>query len=770
KPVDALSKDDKSRGSLGFSDVKKPQQRVAQQSQQLVQDPKAIIQTGPGIPRWRWSTSTLSWSGPVDHEHHFKLYLLSPAVQAVLGFLRVALLVALGWVFFRKAPFGSEPPERRTKTTKTAPPAAATAAVLLLAVAGLLWSRTAHAETPSPELLEQLKARLSQPPACGNACVSVSQAVLEVRGNRLTIKLEVHAGAPESVPLPGPAQSWVFESIVLDGKATAGVALQSDGHLHARLDAGRHELKLEGPIAGDELTLAFGLNPHQVIVKAEGWDVEGLREDGRIDGSLRLLRRLKKNEAPAQNNVSLPPWFEIERRLELGVTWKIVSTLRRVSPAGTPALIRFPLLEGERVEGDRPVENGALILALGRDDSEATWESALDLRQDLTLRAPEKASWSEVWVLDCGVVWRCTTSGIPPVAQQTDGHWQPTFRPWPTEQLGILLARPQAAPGSSTTIDMVAYSIRPGQRLLRGALDLHLRSTTGGSQILRLPEGAKLQLLKVNGSERATHQDGRALSVALVTGAQRIEAEWQEPIGVNTYFRAPLVDIGRPSVNARVAIILPDERWILLAGGPSWGPAILFWGYLLVVLGAAFALGRLRRGPLSTVQWALLGLGLTQVPAAVAIAIAAWFFLISYRKSFQSERRWVHNLFQLFIVTATLVFLGLLISSVYNGLVVRPDMQVQGAGSYETSLVWYVDRAGAELPRPWVLSAPLWVWRGLMLAWALWLAVSLVRWLRWAWSNFSTGALWMPRPPKPRPKAPEVPPPAANFPPAEPGS
>jgi len=26
-----------------------------------------------------------------------------------------------------------------------------------------------------------------------------------------------------------------------------------------------------------------------------------------------------------------------------------------------------------------------------------------------------------------------------------------------------------------------------------------------------------------------------------------------------------------------------------------------------------------------------------------------------------------------------------------------------------------------------------------MLAWALWLAASLIRWLRWAWEQFSTG-------------------------------
>ena len=33
-------------------------------------------------------------------------------------------------------------------------------------------------------------------------------------------------------------------------------------------------------------------------------------------------------------------------------------------------------------------------------------------------------------------------------------------------------------------------------------------------------------------------------------------------------------------------------------------------------------------------------------------------------------------------------------------------------------------------------------WRALMLGWALWLAWSLVAWLRWGWKAFHAEALW----------------------------
>jgi hypothetical protein len=40
------------------------------------------------------------------------------------------------------------------------------------------------------------------------------------------------------------------------------------------------------------------------------------------------------------------------------------------------------------------------------------------------------------------------------------------------------------------------------------------------------------------------------------------------------------------------------------------------------------------------------------------------------------------------------------------------------------------------------LSLPLWVWRLLMLLWALWLASRLLRWLPWCWGRLNLGPLF----------------------------
>jgi hypothetical protein len=65
-------------------------------------------------------------------------------------------------------------------------------------------------------------------------------------------------------------------------------------------------------------------------------------------------------------------------------------------------------------------------------------------------------------------------------------------------------------------------------------------------------------------------------------------------------------------------------------------------------------------------------------------------------------------------------------------------------------LNWTQDRIATVLPRPWVVSLPVWVYRCLMLAWSLWLALSLLAWLKWGWQCYAKDGLWRKKPPKPK--------------------
>jgi len=69
-------------------------------------------------------------------------------------------------------------------------------------------------------------------------------------------------------------------------------------------------------------------------------------------------------------------------------------------------------------------------------------------------------------------------------------------------------------------------------------------------------------------------------------------------------------------------------------------------------------------------------------------------------------------------------------------------MYIVGNGSSMDYLRWYQDFSAGRLPEVWVLSISIWFYRFLMLAWALWLAHSLIKWMGWAWRQFSFEGLW----------------------------
>ena len=173
---------------------------------------------------------------------------------------------------------------------------------------------------------------------------------------------------------------------------------------------------------------------------------------------------------------------------------------------------------------------------------------------------------------------------------------------------------------------------------------------------------------------------------------------------------------------------------------------MLFWSYLVFLLAVAYGLGRIPASPLTTTQWVLLGLGLSVLPAIEALAVAGFVVALALRGRRTPQNAWAFDGLQLLLVVWAVVSAALLYGAIQQGLLFRPEMQVSGNGSTDTLLRWYADRVSGDAPAAGVLSLPLWLYRGLMLLWALWLAASLVRGAGPGWRALSEGGLWRPLP------------------------
>jgi hypothetical protein len=713
-------------------------------------DPDARVQTGPGRPDWEWQRVHLGWSGPVTRDQELRLWLLSPAVAGALALVRVALLAALVLLLLGRLP-------RRAGRSWGATPVLGSTVALALALG--LAPAAARAELPTPELLEELRGRLLERPSCAPSCATAARLALSIAPERLELRLGVDVAAESAIPLPsggnGDGAGFVPDTVVVDGRAAESLRRDEAGQLWLRLAPGAHAITVAGPLpARANVEIPLPLRPQRVelIGAPRGWTLLGVDADGRVSGALQLARDAAPDmgtpEARSLEPTAIPPFVSVVRTIVLGLRWGVYTQVVRVAPPEGAIVLEVPLLAGESVTsaGVR-VANGRALVTLAPGETTAAWSSELAPAPGLALEAPRDVAWTEIWKLVPSPLWHVTPKGVPAIDELAAGSREREWRPWPGEQLALEIERPEGAGGETLTIDRSQLTLEPGLRATDVTLLLNLRSSQGGQHFVTLPEGAELTRLALDGTEQPLRQEGLRVPIPLAPGAHQATLAWREPRGIRALFRGSAVELGAESVNAHVALEVPDGRWVLFVGGPRLGPSVLFWPILLVVAALAVALGRVPWTPLRARHWLGLGLGLTQAPLPAAALVVVWLLALGARGRLSEADRTrsalAFDALQIALVLLTLAGLAGLFAAIQMGLLGAPEMKIAGNGSEYGVLRWYQDRASGTLPQPWLLSLSLWFYRGVMLVWALWVAQALVDWLRWGWRQWTAGGYWL---------------------------
>lgn len=762
-------------------------QRAAQKEIQQEIDPQQAAQTGPGLPRWGWESASLSWSGPVAEGQTVDLWLLGPTENRVLALLRVVLLAVLvaallgvqrkngqwHWVptFLRGSTPGKTDGTTQTTTqaatpTTTQVSASVLAVMLVFGLAG--HSPSAQAEEapsassaatslPDNSLLETLRERLWNARNCTPDCVGIETVNVQIEGTRLTLSLGVGALEEVELPLPDSQGQWQPQSVVIDGASELAMRRQ-DGIYSVVVPKGAQRITLSGPLRQrDAFQLSFAQAAHNVSVQAPGWNVQGIDQGQLTGGALLFAPEIvekRREETPTLTQEPAPAFVTVNRNLRLGLTWQIVTQVVRVAPEQGAVQLEIPLLAGESVlTRDIDVSNGKARVALKANQSSVEWVSNLEPVAQLTFTAAQTAQWVETWSADISPLWHVDFEGIDPLKSQGSLQWRPTFRPYPGETLTLHIQKPAAKPGATATIDQVSLSANPGARESSFRLDLHVRTSKGGEQRLTLPEGIHLTEVLLDGQAQASEEANRNVVLQVAPGDHQVSAEWRSDDAMKGHWVTPLVSLSEEVArNVDLTVNVPEGRWVLFVGGPAIGPAVLFWGMALVLLVVAVILGKLPLSPLKSWQWVLLVLGFSTGSWFGLTVVALWFFALAWREKHLPELSETQfNLLQLALVGLTIFALAAFVEAIPAGLLGTPDMDISGNGSSMGQLNWYQDVMQQTLPQAWVISVPLWTYRALMLLWSLWVAVTMLRWLPWAWKAYSTQGYWRSSPRKPRP-------------------
>lgn len=717
-------------------------------------DPKANVQTGPGLPQWKWNKIYLNWNGPVQKGQEISLVLIPPVVHSILNFLRVIFVAVLCLLFLRTIPNIPVPKVVRRSIPETAK------LLLLFGLVPLLIfsSPTIMAKSenltdviPPNSILNELKTRLTQAPVCLPGCAQIHSMIVRANKDNIELKLNVHALQKVAIPLPASAKQWLPTKVTVDGRDAKALYRARDGVLWLELNKGRFNVIMSGKARHKKhFQLPLQLKPHFVEAKLKGWSLDGVEENGVPDVQLQLSRKqntrssIDEKRQSSENEV-LPPFVIIKRHMKLGLDWVVETSVQRISPVGSPVVINVPLLKGESIlsEGIR-VQNNQAFINMAPRQTYITWRSHLAKTVNIKLTAVNNNFATELWTASVSPIWHLQYEGLPVIQHKNQqGNWSPQWHPWPGEQLILNITRPRGIDGNTLTIDKSKLLVTPGKRLHEAQLDLSLRSSQGGQYSLDLPENSDLQSININGVAQSIRLEGQNLTLPISPGKQQIQIVWRNNKTLGSLFQTPQIDLKQNSVNHAIKVRFAQDRWVLFVGGPRLGPAILIWGVLIVILIFSFALGYIKLTPLNTLAWFLLGIGLSQVSLFMALTVVAWLFILALReKLIQHASDMMFNVIQVGIAVLTFIALNCLFIAIQHGLLGSPDMQVTGNGSSAFTFNWYQDRNNALLPQAWMLSVPTMVYRLLMLAWALWLAFSLLRWLKWGWQQYSINGLW----------------------------
>jgi hypothetical protein len=700
----------------------------------LFYDTKAKIQTGPAVPQWKWREVSFGWRGPVAADEKISLWLIPSGVERLIGISRVGLILLLVWMLLGRG--------RDLPTMPKIPFTSAPVSTVILLLSRLMSLGSAQAQMPSEEMLKQLRERVLMERPLKAQRAEIPQVRLKLAGHRLEMEVEIHASELVAVPLPGKLPAWSPVSV---GNA---VTMRHEGYLWVLATPGVQTVKVAGIIPpGAEWQWSFLLKPRQVQIDAAGWTVTGMKPNGVPEDQVFFVEQNRTASAEAAyDQKDFFPVVRIERELELGLIWQARTRVKRLSPTGKAISLSVPLLAGERVmSAGMNADKGRIEVRFGAADAEVSWESELAPVPELTLLAESSDSWVERWTLTASPVWNVHHDGLAPVYEARQTQLVPTWTPWPGETVKLTVSRPEAVLGATTTVHRAHQNTRLGDRQHSTELTLQVQASLGEDFRIDLPAEAAITTLRVRGQELPVRREGSAVIIPVRPGDQQIDLEWKTPGALA--FKMPTDAITLPVMasNITTTVDMPASRWLLMASGPMRGPAVRFWGLALSAALLGWLLAKIKISPLRAHEWALLLLGFMQLPLFIGAAVVLWFFALAWRGSAGSAIKvpTLFNLLQIALAGASVIALLCMLAVVHEGLLGRPEMFVTGYGSTTEHLQWFQDRTtDGLLPRPVVISVSIWVYRALMLGWALWLAARVLRWLPWAAKQLSSGGLW----------------------------
>ena len=457
-----------------------------------------------------------------------------------------------------------------------------------------------------------------------------------------------------------------------------------------------------------------------------------------------------QEDPTASTRFKQQPFVKVTRVLTIDKVWTVKTLVERIAPTMGSLNLTIPTLTGEHVISDEiSVANNQVAVTISAGKNKFNWTSTLDPKNAMQLLAPNNKDFIEQWQIVVSPSWHISLEGLPMIMEQQNAldYFSYSFYPYAGESLKLAISRPNAVRGEALAIDKVNLRIDQGTRTSKLELTFNYRSTRGGEHVIDLPANYQLKEVKTDGRIINLQPESNLLAIPISPGTHNIQITMRANIENALAFSPPEINLNAPSSNITTQVNVSNQRWILWAKGPLLGPAILYWGELLAFIFIALLLARVKFSPLSTVQWLILGLGLSLNNWGILVLIALWFASITASQYRPKEtKQTLFNLSQLFLYAFSVVAIISLLAVVPISLLSSPSMGIEGYQSYGNTLTWFADKAEGKLPSVTILSISMWFYKTIMLVWVIWLSTSILSWIKWTWKIIGIHGYWQSSP------------------------
>lgn len=499
-------------------------------------------------------------------------------------------------------------------------------------------------------------------------------------------------------------------------------------------------------------------SPIRVVSVANNVSVQNTRNQFSINFAAPEKKEVaaddKKPEVLVKNDIKTNASYILERVIVLDTKWRMTTTLRPViSNRSSSEVLEFkvPLINGEKILTSAIESNDNVVNVKIKTGDSFSWTSEINPNNTLSVPSANGQFTQLVRMLSKDS-WEINPSetGLKPVEINSDRVYKNGYSwfMWSNESLDTNVSIYKYVDGQVLAVSDLEISVDMNTLPTQAVMNFKVNSSIGGIyKFKNKNKDFKIVDLSINQAKIQSDVKNDEVSLMLKPGINNVVINFTYTPEDSFIFKAPEFDFNTQVMNASLKV-QDGKNWVLYTGGADIKPSVLLWSVLVTLFIFSFIVFKSGSIGLSFISTALLLFGISQVGIDFVIFSLLWFFMIKFRMSntmedFKTYFRF--NAFQFFFALLTVFVISGMISVVAKGLLLTPESFIAGYQSSFTSLYWY-SQDYATQQTPWLLTAPIWVYRVLMMVWAVWLAFNMLNWLKSCWIAFSNNGFWYKKP------------------------